>query len=381
MQNKLKILDVRPNTKPLVQAGDQETNKLYILNEYSKALKKYGCDVTVAYSKGEEDKEVERRTAADRTVFLNNKKIKPLGKIIPAAFYLRKIIKREKFDVVICHWLKQGMVVALATLFQPSVSRYVVMHGPSNIHKFRRKLFAFLFLRRRFTYIAVSEAMRNYLLDINWKLPSDQIITHYNTIDIRAMEKNHLPREEIRNKFGLQEKDIGFVTIGWLSPRKGQIDILQALDLLGNEIYNLKIVIFGDGGLKNFLQQETRKRQLDSKVFFAGGLPDAYQYLAGFDVYIHPSHREPFGVAILEAMAAKLPIIASNVGGIPEVMGPLGTLVPPNDHHALAKAMKDYYSMSGQERRELGLKGYDRLWSHFSNEVFASKLCSIIEQK
>jgi len=381
MQKKLRILDLRPNTKPLVPDGDGETNKLYILNEYSKALRKCEFDVTVAYVKGEENKEVERRTAAGRVIFLKNKKIKPIGKIVPAAVSLRKILKKEKFDIVIGHWLKQGMVLGLATLFKPSVSKYIVMHGPSNNHKFQRKLFAFFFLRNRFTYIAVSKAIRDYLLKNNWKLSSDQIITHYNTIDIRAMEKNHLPREEIRNKFGLQEKDISFVTVGWLFPRKGHIDLLKALEILDDNLPNIKMVIFGDGVLNDFLQQETWKRQLKDKVIYAGGLPDAYQYLPGFDVYVHPSHREPFGVALLEAMAAKLPIIASNVGGIPEVMGPLDTLVSPNDPQSLARAIKEYYLMSGQERKELGLQGYDRLWNQFSNEIFAKKLCSILERR
>lgn len=381
MRKKLRILDLRPNTKPLVPAGDGETNKLYILNEYSKASKKCDYDVTVAYVKGEENEEVERRTAADQVIFLKNKKIKPFGKMIPAAFNLRKLLKKEKFDIVIGHWLKQGMVLGLATLFMPHIAKYIVMHGPSNNHKFRRRLFAFFFLRNRFTYIAVSKAVRDYLLKNNWKLSSDQIITHYNTIDIRAMEKNHLSRQEIREKFGLQEKAISFVTVGWLFPHKGHIDLLKALELINEKVPNIKMVIFGDGVLNDFLQQETRKGQLEDKVIFAGGLPDAYQYLPGFDVYVHPSHREPFGIAVLEAMAAKLPIIASYVGGIPEVMGPLGTLVPPNDHYELARAMKDYYLMSSQERKELGLKGYNRLWNHFSNEIFANKLCSILERR
>lgn len=377
---KLHVLDLRPNTKPLVPAGDQEAKKLYILNEYSKALKKCGYYVTVVYMEGEENYEVEKRTLADKVIFLKAKKIKPLGKVLPAAIRLRQIIKREKFDIVISHWLKPGMVLGLASLFQAIKSKYIVMHGPSNLHRFKRKLFAFLFFRNRFKYIAVSEAMRNYILKANWKLPYDRVVTLYNTIDIKAMEKNQLSRFEVRNKFGLREEDVVFVTIGWLMPHKGHIVILQALDLLGSLVPNLKMVIIGNGHLNESLQQEARKRRLEKKVFFPGGLPDAYRYLPGFDACILPSLREPFGMVLLEAMAAKIAIIATEVGGIPEVMGPLDTIVSPNDPQALAESISDYYFKSRQERAELGIKGYNRLWKNFSKEIFTDKLCTIMSK-
>ncbi len=376
----MKVLDLRPNTKPLVPAGDQETNKLYILNEYSKAIKKCDCDVTVAYLEGEEDKEVERRTAGDKVLFLRTKKIKPIGKILPSALKLRKILKYEDYDIVISHWLKPGMVLGLAALFQSIQSKYIVMHGPSNLQRFRRKLFAFLFLRKRFTYIAVSRAMRNYLLKINWKISSDKVVTLYNAIDIKKIEKNQLSRQEARKKFGLQKDDICFVTIGWLMPHKGHMLILQALEFLGAKVPNLKMVIIGDGRLSEFLQQETRKKQLEKKVFFSGELPDAYQYLTGFDAFVLPSLREPFGMVLLEAMAAKLPIIASEVGGIPEVIGSVGTLVPPKDHRALAEAIQDHYLKSRPEREKLGIRTYNRLWENFSSETFTHKLCSILKR-
>ena len=89
-------------------------------------------------------------------------------------------------------------------------------------------------------------------------------------------------------------------------------------------------------------------------VRFIRYVPEAYHLLSGFDAFVMPSISEAFGRVLLEAMAVKLPIIASSVGGIPEVLGDDANLVPPGQPGPLARQMRRYYTFSEEERRNRG---------------------------
>lgn len=132
------------------------------------------------------------------------------------------------------------------------------------------------------------------------------------------------------------------VTVGSLRREKGQDILIRAFDDVQKQIPNVRLRLVGDGGKKEELEKLTERYGLESQVSFTGGLDKSSvrEELAKASVFAFPSRREGFGLALVEAMAAGLPIVATDVGGISEVVGEnSGILVPSEDTDLLAEAL------------------------------------------
>lgn len=134
--------------------------------------------------------------------------------------------------------------------------------------------------------------------------------------------------------------------VGRLEPVKGFHLLLDAIAALPDELGPAwalppRIVIVGDGSERDALERQAAELGLAERVHFAGYRPDAYRAPGGFDVMVIPSLQEAFGLVCLEAMAAGCPVIASDVGGLPELVrdGETGLLVPAGDADALVEAL------------------------------------------
>jgi glycosyltransferase involved in cell wall biosynthesis len=126
-----------------------------------------------------------------------------------------------------------------------------------------------------------------------------------------------------------------------LAEAKDQITLLSAIELLKKKDRNIYLILVGDGEMRGQLEMEIARKGLANCVRLTGNRSDVDKLLPGSDVFILSSKREGFPMSILEAMAAGLPVIATNVGGIPEVIkdGENGILVPPQDKVSLANAI------------------------------------------
>lgn len=152
-----------------------------------------------------------------------------------------------------------------------------------------------------------------------------------------------ITRDAARIKLlGKNTNKITIGTIAELHPNKGLSYLLQALSYIKDE--SVQCVIVGDGEKREELKEYANSLHLSIPVIFTGFIDNASSYLSAFDIFILPSLKEGLPYAILEAGAAKLPVIASNVGGIPEIIenGISGTLVPPKDPKSLALAIELY---------------------------------------
>ncbi len=128
------------------------------------------------------------------------------------------------------------------------------------------------------------------------------------------------------------------VTVARLRPEKGHETLLSAFALLLDHLPEARLVLVGDGPMRNELEDSVRNRELVANVDFVGAVPDIWPYLAAADVFALASKSEAFGIAIVEAMAAGLPVVAPAVGGIPELVMPgvNGELFPPGNVDAFA---------------------------------------------
>lgn len=146
-------------------------------------------------------------------------------------------------------------------------------------------------------------------------------------------------------------------------PAKGLHVLLEA----ASRLPEVQFAVIGDGPLRNELEREVHERKLEQRVFFIGMLPDARRYLPAFDLLVLPSLKEGFPWSVLEAMSAKIPIVATTVGAVPEILDDeeSGLLVPPGDAVRLADAVS---RLIGDERlrNEVTLNAHQRLLAHFT---------------
>ena len=156
-------------------------------------------------------------------------------------------------------------------------------------------------------------------------------------------------------------------TAGRLISLKGIEYLLSAAAILEREFPSLRVEIAGSGPQRSELEQRVERHCLASRVKFLGWVDDLRPVLAGWDVFVLPSLEEGFPIAALEAMAAGLPVVASAVGGVPELVedGETGWLVPPRDVDALAYRVGLLLNNPGQ-RRAMGRAAQSRVRDHFS---------------
>jgi len=141
-------------------------------------------------------------------------------------------------------------------------------------------------------------------------------------------------------------------TIANFYPTKGLQYLIEAARLLKEKNKNINFIIFGDGPEKKKLEKQIAESNLEKNIFLAGRIPSAARYLTAFDIFILPSVKEGLPYAILEAMAAELPIVATGVGGIPELIenNKSGLLVEPKNPVALASAIEGLLADPNQKK-------------------------------
>lgn len=183
---------------------------------------------------------------------------------------------------------------------------------------------------------------------------------------IDLSEFDSLPGPALReNRTSL---DIG--TVGHLSREKGHRDLLLAAAIIANRAQGVRFWIVGDGELRGELEAEAARLGLGEKVRFTGFRHDAPALLKSFDMFVLPSLSEGFPMVLLYAMAAALPIVATRVGGVVEIIehGATGLLVPPARPEALAEAMLYLIEHKGEAER-MGRAARRRVEEFFTVEA------------
>jgi glycosyltransferase involved in cell wall biosynthesis len=217
--------------------------------------------------------------------------------------------------------------------------------------------------------IAISDAVRRFCEEIEFAPPGKVTTIHYG---IRAPARP-IDREAasaaLRAELGIEPSAplIGFV--GRLIWQKGMIYGLQAFARVLLKRPDARLIVVGDGERRAELESRARRYGIASRVFFLGWRTDVPRLMAGFDIFLLPTLQEGFGLVLLEAMAARTPIVASAVSAVPEIVahGETGLLVPPRDPAALSQALLTLIA-DPPLRQHMGLLGEDRLETAFSAE-------------
>ncbi|MDR1651660.1 MAG: glycosyltransferase family 4 protein [Synergistaceae bacterium] len=197
-------------------------------------------------------------------------------------------------------------------------------------------------------FTACSEAAKNSMASKG--LDPRKIEVTYNSIDISKYRPDGAVREDFRRRLGLGAGDRAFVSAGAFRPIKGFDVFIKAFAALRERGPNVKLLLAGDGECKDsYLRLAGELGVSDSVVISDGFVPDIRPWLWAADCFVLPSIGEPFGIIVLEAMAAGLPVIVTDSGGPGEIIhdGAEGLVVPPRSPERLSLAMEAVLAMSG----------------------------------
>lgn len=294
---------------------------------------------------------------------------------------LSGILRQKNIDIIHCQKHKPTIYGSLAALVAGNISVIAHVHGLARTRSWKRKLTNWILLRGVKKIVAVSESVRKDVISNNWGLDPHKVITVKNCIDLSTIDRIRISKGESRAQLGLAEDEIVFGTVGRLAATKGQSYLIEAFALVKERIPNARLVITGNGPLFSELEKKAANLGVASSVLFTGYRNNVFEMLRAFDIFVLPSLAEGLSIALLEAMASGLPIIASDVGGIPEVFGncKCGKLVKPKEVRSLAAAMIEISYLDNDSKKDLGAHGRTRIEEEFTADVMIKKLTELYE--
>jgi len=334
---------------------------LGVSNHYALMLKKHG-EVTTLYLSGQASETVRRSMLCEHTVFwgLNSSQLK--GAKLGLISKLYKFIRDEEFDLVVCHRYKAIYMAAIVQLLGLKFQQIGVIHAFGGFKRLGRRLFLSLF-KKRLKILGVSNAVRDDIRDSMPSFPASGIVTMYNAIDVKSVEAKQLSKEASRQHLGLDKNAFIVGNVGRIHPDKDQATLIKAFAIFSKKAPSSQLVIIGEGRLKESLINLADSLNIEDKVLFLGQVPQAVNYFKAFDIFALTSDKEPFGLVLIEAMVAKVPVVAANCGGAPEVIGAGGRLFSFGDKKSLSTLL-----LSEKDNDSIEL-GYRRVHQLFSIEV------------
>lgn len=305
------------------------------------------------------------------------------------AIKLAVIARREKVDIIHACLLQPGrFLCGIATLLS-GIPLVLFISTPSEIYNPNRVIRWFQKFLHRWAVVTSHSiiTMTQYL--------ADQLRSHLKIS--RTLEITVIPigvnLSIIRRKENLEYRQnnepgnfIRAVQVARLESSKGQDTVLRAVKEIFQKGYKISVDFIGDEsypGYRNYLYHLIAELNLPTGALNLLGyhpLEQVYQELVEYDIFLQLSHREGQGIAVLEAMAAGLPVVASEVGGLKELVvhGKTGLLVPREDHRALAEAII-WLIQNPTKRIEMGEAGFQRAKENFSLEITESKIINFYE--
>lgn len=198
-----------------------------------------------------------------------------------------------------------------------------------------------------------------------------------NGIEVGRFARDPTERLRVRESMGVRATDQVVLAVGRLNTAKDYPNLIRAVELLANSNENLRVWIIGDGEERPLLQAEVSRRGLSSRILFLGIRHNIAAWMSAADVFVLSSAWEGFGLVVAEAMACELVVVATDAGGVKEVLGGCGYLVPVRDASALACALRDALSLGEEQRRALGVSARSRVVDTFSMDAVVGRWLEI----
>ena len=337
-------------------------------------LQKMGFEVTVACLKGWDLLGDELEARGVKAVALGSRGATDLR----AAGRLLALLRRERTQILHSHLFHANLAARVVGRIA-GVPVVLTSHHDTDIwmglhHRLAERATAPL----SDLVLTCSEAVRRYAMRA-YGLSPGQVRTVLNATETPSEGTDLASRERVRHELGAGPADLLLGTVGRLDePKKGLPVFLAAARILARDLPRVRFAVVGDGPARAAIEARATREGVSHRTVFAGTRRDIPAVMSALDLFVQPSLWEGFGVTLLEAMVAGRPIVASRVGGMPEVVrdGETGLLVPPGDPGALAAACAALLRDRDRAAR-LGHAGRKRVEAEFGIDRLVAELASL----
>lgn len=296
---------------------------------------------------------------------------------IPAFLMVKRIIKKEMPDIVHTHLIHGDFYGTLAAS-QLGIKRIITSkHNDDNFRRMKlMRIFNRYFNRKAEKVIAISQALGDFCEEFEHVDSKKIEVIRYGLDEFSS----RLRDRSLRKKLGYQPQDILFGIIARLTEQKGHVYLLKAFREVNAKYPRAKLLVVGSGELRTKLEEMVSDLNLNDQVKFLGRRDDTPDIYNALDVFIHPSIWEGFGLVFLEAMSFSLPVIATRVSAIPEVVmdGDTGILVSPRNVPELTTAML-WMIENPDNRLKMGEQGKERVKRMFPVNMMVDKVIHVYE--
>jgi glycosyltransferase involved in cell wall biosynthesis len=293
---------------------------------------------------------------------------------LAAGVKLRAILKRERYDVVHFHTSRAHSMAPLARSFGSTLIVTRRMDYRPN------RVFApYLFNRAVDGVVAISTGVADSLAASG--VDRQRVTVVHSGVDCeRFRPPTSQERADSRRALNISDTDFVISAVGALEQRKGHRYLIEAIGVLAARPASSKVKCFivGQGSIHKVLQGEIAVSRTLERIKLVGRVDDPREILWASDVFAMPSLKEGLGVAALEAMASGLPVIASDVGGLREVVkdDSSGFVVPPANAGAIAAAI-GRLAESAELRSQMGAAARARVVENYSIETMAARTLAL----
>ncbi len=293
---------------------------------------------------------------------------------------LANVIRQGHYDVVHVHTFPSSLLTALASMITPPTRFVFTEHSVNNGRRGKpmMKILDRFIYSRYDAVVGVSQMVTDALVEWQPQL-KDHAYTIVNAVDTARFQFDPATRARLRAELGAAPDEVVLFFGGRFHPVKALDRLIDAVARLCQQnSIPIKLLLAGSGELEADLRQQVREAGLEEVVVFLGFRGDIPELLMAADVVVLPSHWEGVPIILLEAMAARRPIVATRVGGVPEIVSDevTGLLTEPDDVPALVEALARLVA-SPELRAQMGEAGFAAAKSRFAIDVYLEQLLEI----
>lgn len=304
---------------------------------------------------------------------LNMNKRKPLSVLIGTIKFVR-FIKQYEPDIVHSHAVHANIFTRLMRM----VLKYPrLISTAHNTNEGGRTLMAIYRVTDKLADITTNVSQEAVSAFLNKKASRPgRIITFYNGIDLEKFSYNPVKAREVRMSLGVSSTERFILAAGRLTEAKDYPNLLNAISALikrGLVEGKIKLYIVGEGRLLNSLTDLVKELSIEKNVEFLGVRRDISELMSACDTFVLSSAWEGFGLVVAEAMACERVVVATDCGGVKEVVGDKGFLVPPGDTRALSIAIESALLLEPKQFEKLGYLARQRIAEKYSIQTISQE--------
>lgn len=291
-----------------------------------------------------------------------------------AVLRIYAFLKREKVDILHMHMYHAALYGRIAGLLARVPVMITTDHGKGMWKKSWQVAFERYMVKHTALRIGVSQDIADIIRDRE-RVPDEKLMVVRNGVNAGRFRAGEAERASVRTELGVPEHTFLVGTLARLVEPKALHVMIEAISIASENLAGIRLIIVGDGPLRAELERRASDLKVGDRVTFTGARSDIPGLLAAMDAFALSSIREGLPISLLEAMAAGKPIVATRVGGIPDVIADRedGLLVEPNDPKAFAGAICDLAADADLASR-LGRRAAEKAESDYSVKATARKL-------